>query len=413
MAKQTWAVKGRIMFRPQFPETREKYGDPVALPGVRVQVSAKETRLDPTWGEWADVPVGPQGRFSFEKEKDETPRYFRVRVMFKDDGLKLYPPSDGVLSRLTEAVTGVKPVVDLVEDALEIALSQTTRLTHDVKWFEVIKDDEKSDRRGPGTVDFGEIVFEQGGRRDLGARSARRHADIWWLAKKMTSVLDDIGCGYVEKRPLAVVHPFQSPLIGDRVESSYANPRTGVVHLIENSRSDHFNAPSLALELMHLGVPALHGRVGTGLAAPGPRLDPRGASGEAWVAFHEGFAEWAGNLIYTEIYGRPATIHGDSDARTGVTLDNRAVPFSRRFLRERGIASLRELDHYEYGWIALFTALLTRRLELHDPDAEGTWRRIRARGHGAPGRSGATTGTPPWWTSCARSRPLPRRGTRT
>jgi hypothetical protein len=375
MAKQKWTIKGRILFEPQFTETREVYGEEVALPDVRVQVSARESKLDPTWDEWGDVHVGPQGRFSFTKEKDKSARYFRVRVLFKDDTLKLYPPPDGLLSKLTEAITGVSCVTDLVEDALETALSQTTRLAYDVRWFTIVQDDDKSDKRGPGTVDFGDLVFQQGGRLDLGDRTARRHADIWWLAKKMIGVLDDIGSGFVEKRPPALIHPFQSPLVGDGVESSYANPQTDVVHLIENARSDHFNAPSVAHELMHLWA-YQHSTGEKGLAwqllIHGSTHDGRQA--KRWVAFHEAFAEWASNLIYTHIYeNRPATIYGDTDARTGTALDNRAIPFSRRFLRDVGIRSLSELDYYEYGWIALFTALVSDDLELLDPDTDETW----------------------------------------
>ncbi|MGH7574466.1 MAG: hypothetical protein ACREM1_04960 [Longimicrobiales bacterium] len=64
----------------------------------------------------------PAGRFSSTKEKDKTPRHFRVRVMFKDADLKIYPPNDGLLSKLTEAVTGVNTVKDLAE-ARSVAVS--------------------------------------------------------------------------------------------------------------------------------------------------------------------------------------------------------------------------------------------------------------------------------------------------
>jgi hypothetical protein len=374
MAKQTWTLKGRILFKPQFTETKEEYGDIVALPGVRVKVSAKESKLDPTWDEWADVCVGPQGRFSATNEKDKTPRYFRVRVMYKDDHLKIYPPNDGILKKLTMAATGVTVATELAEEALELALSQTTRLTYDVDWYDVVRDDDKSERRGPGVVDFGDLVFQSGGRLDLGDRVARRHADIWWLAKKMMSVLDGVRSGFPDKQPVAISHPFENPLISDRVESSYTNPKTGIVTLIENSRSDHFNAPSLAHELMHAHM-YQHSKGELGLAwqllVHGSTHDGRQA--KTWVAFHEGFAEWAGNMLYTEIYNRPATIYGDKDERTGVTLDNRAAPFSRRFLRDVGIESLSDLDHYEYGWIALFTSIVSSSLDNLDPDTSETW----------------------------------------
>jgi len=374
MAKQSWTVKGRILFRPEFPETKEKYGTPIPLPGVRVQVSARESKLDPTWDSWGDVHVGPQGRFSIREEKDRTPRYFRVRVMFKDDGLKLYPPSKGVLAELSRLIPGARVVTKLAAEALETVLSHTTRLTYDVDWFTVFQDEDRKARKGPGTVELGDLVFRPDGAHDLGNRVARRHADIWWYTKKLVAVLDSIGCGFVARRPLAVIHPFDNPLIGDGVESSYANPHTGIVHLIENSRKDHFNPGSLGHELMHLWA-YQHSTGEDGLAwqllLHGSTHE--GRQNKTWVAFHEGFAEWASNRIYTEIYGRPATIYGDVDKAKGVTLDNRAVPFSRRFLRDTGVKALSDLDHYEYGWIAILTALVSDGLELLDPDADLTW----------------------------------------
>ncbi len=221
MHRQTWTIRGRIMFRPQFIETREHYGDPVALPGVRVQVSAKESKLDPKWQEWADIHVGAEGRFSFTEEKDNTPRYFRVRVMFKDDSLKLYAPSDGLLAKLGETLTRLNPVLDLIEDALETALAQTTRLTFNVKWLKVLKDDNKSDRRGPGTVDFGNLVFGRGGSLNLGDRTARRHADIWWLAKRLTSELENIGCGFMHQ----AFHGVTADSIPARLGQNHAQRR--------------------------------------------------------------------------------------------------------------------------------------------------------------------------------------------
>ncbi len=392
MAKQTWTLEGRITFRPQFAETRDVYGSEVALPGVRVQVSAKETKLDPTWNEWADVFVNAEGRFRCKVEKDKTPRYFRVRVMFKDDHLKLYPPSTGLLSQLTEAVTGCKIVTDLAEDALEMVLGQTTRLAYDVKWNTVVLDKDKSDRRGPGIVDFKDLCFESGGKHDLGDRTARRHADIWWLAKRMMSQLRSIGCGFVEKRPPAVIHPFQNPLIGDRVEASYTNVQTDVIHLIENSRSDHFNAESLAHELMHALI-FQHSTGEKGLAwqllVHGTTHD--GRQDKRWVAFHEALAEWSSNLLYSEIYERPATV----DAGSGnETVDNRARPFSRRFLRDQGIKTLSDLDHYEIGWIGIFTALVSRDLELLDPDDPGIWARFPGSSMWSAGSLRGTGDTP-------------------
>ncbi len=381
MAKQTWTLKGRIMFEPQFPETREEYGEVVPLPNVRVKISAKESKLDPTWNEWDTVRVGKEGRFSFTKKKDKTPRYFRVRVMFKDADLKLYAPNDGLLAQLSEKATGLSVVSDLVEDALEAALSHTSRLTFDVDWFTVYQTQEKSKRKGPGVVDFGNLVFKKHGAHERSSRIARRHADIWWLAKRITALLDEMGCGFTEKRPPAIIHPFQNKLISDKIEASFANPKTDVIHLIENSRTDDFDAGTVAHEFMHLWA-YQHSKGELGLAwqllLHGSTHD--GYQKKPWVAYHEALAEFASNLMYSHIYNRPAQIYNHVDEDTDTELDNRARPFSHAFLKKTGIRSLRELDHYEYGWITLLTALVSNKLERLDPKVGEVWMDSRGSG---------------------------------
>src|SRR5262245_28844701 len=130
MAQTDWTLKGRILLRTQFPELAAKFGDPLPLEGVRVKVSAKEFGLDPSgWNEWGEDVTDADGNFEIRKEKDKSRRLFRVRVMFKDDTLKIYPENDGLLSKLFDGVTDLIPggpvtkvVTELKEDLLEEAL---------------------------------------------------------------------------------------------------------------------------------------------------------------------------------------------------------------------------------------------------------------------------------------------------
>ena len=141
MTQTNWAIKGTLSFAPQHHEVEDSYGNPVPLAGVKVLVEAKEIAADPTWDNWGEDVTNADGGFRITNEKDRSPRMFRVRAMFKNDDLKIYPPNTGLLSQAIDKSPSHAVVDEPVETLIEQALAHATRLIYDVDWFTIHQDD--------------------------------------------------------------------------------------------------------------------------------------------------------------------------------------------------------------------------------------------------------------------------------
>lgn len=357
MTQIAWNFSGKLAFLPQFSQTVASYPGPTPLHGVRVEIASKESKLDPDWNVLGEVFTKHDGSFSLIKTKDRSDRYFRLRIMFKDDELKLYPANDGLFhDLLNHAPFGLEEAVDVVDQAL----AATSRLAFDVDWYTLIKDDEK--RSGPN-VDFGTLTFQANGHLDLSHHTARRHADIWFLVKKMIAELRAADVPFATGKTLAIKHPHSEPLVKDGTEQSYCNPYNNTVFLLQNSVDDHFNAETVLHEVMHLWTyQNSKGEDGLAWQLLVHGSTHEGRQKKAWVAFHEAFAEWAAAQLYQRIYQQRMDVLADAE------LDSRPTPFSRDYLRSLGIASLDDLDHFEHGWFALFNALTCPLPDSLEPD---------------------------------------------
>lgn len=367
MSKTTWKIKGELLLDPQLEDIRNKYGTRAPLSDVPVKVSAREKIVGAwgPWNKWQETTTGSNGKFSIEKEKDKSDRQFKVEVLFKDDTLKLYPENDGVLATLLDKFTGWNPITDFAEAALEQVLEQTTRLAYDVKWFTVYKEDKKDNKHKHGTVDLGKMIFGKNRSEDRGLRVARCHAEIWLLVKEVFKYMRGLegDVAFIkDAKTIAIKYPHSNPLIGDKIEASYANPENYTAHIIKNSRSDDFDVQTLIHELLHLYVYQRSTRE-KGLAwqlfIHGSTHD--GHQKKTWVPFNEAIAEWSSNFIFECLFNRKASIYGGEDAL--------ALPFSRSYLRHLGANTLSDVDHYEDGWMSLFNNLLAGSLSRYDLNA--------------------------------------------
>ena len=339
-----------------------------------MKVSAKEFAADPTgWNEWGEDVTSADGTFTVSKEKDRSKRLFRVRVMFKDDDLKIYPENStlltNVLTQGAKRFTG-GAIADLFVDGastvIEQAVEQFTRLTYDVPWYTVYEDG-SGEKHVPSRVDFGDLMFGAHGKEELNDTWARRHAEIWFLTKKMMTAMADMGpgLGFTAKKAVAIKHPHDNPWIGDAVEASYFNPFNDTGYILKNSQRDHFNADTLWHELGHgWAYQRTTGENGLAwqLLIHG---DTHGRQNQPWVACHEAIAEYLKNVIYRDLIGSNPTSLGD--------IEGKRVPYSRRWLKDQGIGKLADVEHYEHGWLAFFNMLTCNRLEKMDLNASGDY----------------------------------------
>lgn len=363
MTQVTWTLRGRILVAPQLSDVQalatvstSPY-ESAPLVGVRVEVSGKQFGADPTWDEWGDTFTDENGYFTIRNIKDQTRRLFRVRLQFKNDQLRVYPPNDSLLKKFVELATDLIPGgvltqlgTDAAEDVLEQLLEQSTRVLYDVKWITVHQDTD-GNKHDATDVDFGNMVFRPNAVEQLGGFIERRHAEIWLIAQKAIAHVNGLGgVGFRTDRPIAFLYPHNNPAVGDGVETSYSNPHNDIVYLVNNSQGDDFDASTILHELWHCWTYQhtsgeerlatyllLHGSTHAGRLAP-------------WVAWHEAFAEVASNEVYRAIFGTNGKLYGLMPAERR--------PFSRPYLIGSGITTLDDVQAFEYGWISLFSLLL-------------------------------------------------------
>lgn len=362
--KVKWTVSGNIMLKHNETTIGNAFPDTVPLKGVKVKVSAREKLLG-VWGpfnSWDEVFTNSNGFFKVEKEKDKSDRQFKIEVLFKDDTLKIYPENDGLITKITEGVTDLAGLKgDLLEDAIQLLLEQTSRIAFDVKWFKVLDEDKNDKDHKHGTINFGNLVFGDSSKADLDDYFAIKHAITWFVFKKVFDVINAFNskCKFDDKKPVALKYPHDNKLISDKIEAPYSDPYNYVIFIIKNSTDNWFSVDTLIHELMHSWAYQhcsgeksmawqllLHGSTHEGLQK------------KSFVAFHEGFAEWSSNRLTKMIFATDSDIYGDT-TDTG-------LPFSRKFLKAKGIKNAGDIDKSEYGWISLFNILMTPDLHLYD-----------------------------------------------
>lgn len=364
MPRIEWTLKGRLAVVPQLPEVRSlanistAHGQAVPLRGVRVRVSAKQFDADPTgWDVWAEGETDAAGQFELRHVKNETKRLFRVQAMFKNDLLRIYPPNDSLLSSLARFADNVLPAGaaldrltrDAREELVLQLLDHTTRLVYDCKWHTMFESG-PGEKHEPSLVDFGTLPFAAPALFDRNDFTARRQAEIWFVARRVMGLLETHGVGFRTDRPAAILYPHDNGMLPDGWEASYANPHTDIVHLARNNRRDDFNVGTIVHELTHLWAyqnVRQEERLATYLLT---HFDTHNGRHPNWVAWHEAFAESMSNEFIREIFGSRDTVYG------GSTAERR--PYSRPYLQSLGITRQADLDRFEAGWASVFGLLL-------------------------------------------------------
>lgn len=369
MSKIKWSVTGKLKVRTQFDEIRDTFGDgngDVPLAGVRVRVSAKETKLDPTgFDVWGETFTDSDGAFEVNAQKDKSKRFFRIEAKFENSSLRIYPEHEGLLDQLTK-LTPDKSDVDKAIRALDGYALQA-------EWIKIWEDDEK---KGPEATNFRNLTFAAIGGEGLDGHDNRRRADIWFLARTVMKQVESLGTdlGFDPKAPLSIKYPHHNPLITVKEEQSYADPFFRTVFLIKNSQLDAFHLETVMHEMMHIRNYD-HSTSEIDLAVE--LLDSHdlhhGFQDKTYAGFHEAAAEIWKTELYRQLFGD--TLRADGTPykttlyKTGPVAERR--PFTRTYLKNTTrVASLNDIDHYEDGWISTFNLLLCRKVI--DLDMNGT-----------------------------------------
>lgn len=355
--KDTWTVSGNIMLQHNDSIIGKAFPSIVPLKGVQVKVSARE-KLVGVWGpfnSWETVTTDSNGAFKVTKEKDKSDRQFKIEVLFKDDSLKIYPENDGLISKVTETITDQTGwAIDKLEDAIQQLLEQTSRIAFDVKWFKVVDEDKNDKDHKQGTVNFGNLVFGGSNNAELNDLFAKRHATVWFVIKQVFDVFNsfDTNCKFLDKKTIALKYPHDNKWISDKVEAPYSDPYNYVIFVVKNKLDDWFTVDTILHELMHIWAY----QHCSGEKSMAWQLLIHNGTHDAiqkrsFVAFHEGFAEWANITLKQMIFA--------ASSDTG-------LPFSRTYLKSKKVKNESEIDKSEYGWISLLNILMTPDLHLYN-----------------------------------------------
>jgi len=371
MSKVDWKIEGTIKLESQFKEVTARYGsnsefNAVPLKNLTVKISAKESPLDPSFEKWGEVKTDDAGFFSLCILKDKSPRRFKIEVFFKNDDFVIYPDNKGIL--LTLAAGAALAVGGLAGLALEQTLVQTTKLAYDVDWFTIFQADSKEEERGPGNINFPKLRFRKGADYDLGDSVARKHADIWFLYYKVkeyfASFSDNVG--FLNER-IAVKYPHNNSFVGEDNEAPYASPYNNIIFIavtkdFDGKKNDHkddqaardwCDVDTLLHELMHIwAYQHCTGEMSIAWQLIKHGSTHEGLQAESFTAFHEGFAEWCSNRVYSALFvseKEPSKIYGE--------LSDTGEPFNRKTLLDKGVLTVLEAERSEYAWISLFNML--------------------------------------------------------
>jgi len=284
------------------------------LAGVEVRVRGRKIVLGVggVWGTWKTMRTDSKGEFSVERTKDCSERDIQVQVRFKEPGLEI---RDGV-----------------------------------VKWYTVYQ---SRFEQGSGVDKDLQLTFSNNENRALSKRVPWYHAEIWTLYRAAIGQMAGFGSRFVFQSKVKINYPHNH-ISSEGV--SYANPVTQLVALVKNASANHDGGknPEVALhELMHIWAyqhSRNEGLVGTyfigqtieNLVGAGDGNLVHGVVDETYVAFHEGFAEWAAEFLKPRIGPQ-----------------SRTKPWSPSHLRgySDGITSFGTIDLADRGWYNIFSLM--------------------------------------------------------
>ena len=346
---ETWTVSGRIEVRHGLPELRRNLGTASAIAGARVHVSGRK-KIAGTWANWGpfgDAVTDAGGHFRVRKRRDRLPRQFRVEVTLKDDAFVVYGENKNALSRILAGwtVLGQAPGAAVIEGLL----SHTGRATLKAAEHEAYRDPKSTSRR-PGHHELGTMA--------LRSKIERAHGDAWVLFHRVHEFLRAHKVPF--RRRVGLKYPHDNHLIGDRIENSYTNPFNKVCYMVANSRKDEFDTRTLLHELMHAW--AFQNSIGEWKMAWQilvPGSDNAGRFVRTFPPFHEAFARWAGLWLERSVLEVGAPPPGR--------------PRSRQGLKDEGIDTVNEVEHFHDGWSSVFNLLTTPELDRYDFNTRGAF----------------------------------------
>ncbi|NOS85938.1 MAG: hypothetical protein HOP31_12410 [Ignavibacteria bacterium] len=314
--KTNWIVTGRLMVDIPLAE----FSANVPLPNAEVNISARKFGNN-IWNSWGKVRTDSEGRFTLTKEKNNDKRQFKIEVKFEDDELGVYGDELG-------------------------GLLSTIRFS--AKWI-LAHQDGGGVSRGAGTTELFDITFSDNSSSSTAPERSEfdnvRNAALWHIYKKIIRFMSDGGVPFTSK--VHVKYPHEG-VKKDIEETSFADPFNKMIFIIKNSARDQFTLNIIIHELMHIWM---YGHCSGEFRMATQGLVNRGThdarQNKTFVAFQEGFAEWAKNRLLDLVFAQTTPINSYGYPDNG-------LPLLRSKLVSIGASSLAEMPHYEEVWNSIF-----------------------------------------------------------
>ena len=285
-ADQTWTISGTVMVEDK-STTRTMATHPI--PGATVEIHGAD--IGRIYSSWGTVFTDDSGKFTLRVQKNKNKRHFKVRVRFQDR---------------TKMLSVNTPLLENPLASEQYTIFETSNTTD-----------------GP-TVNVGTRTFrESGANGELTKRDNARRAAIYYMCKKSMDHLASLGPGLGFTKSINVAYPA-------KVVSgiSYANGVTRVAYIHGTDKSDDYErrgSDVVLHELMHLWNYQHNDGISNWVAAVCRGGTTHDFQEKPAIAFHEGFAEWAKDMLLTDIWRlpkiRPATrqslaVHDLNDVAT-------------------------------------------------------------------------------------------------
>ena len=276
-----WTVKGKV-------QVRENLTDPTGVTRDRglksIEVKVSGAALGRVYKSWGTVRTDADGNFSITRTKSCSSRHFRVKIRLQHSELKVKKG-------------------DLADASSD--------------WIEFF---ETGSRRNPGTLDIGTKRFTDGPTSidqrvvagftffvgtEFNDRDNFRRALAWYVTKKVIDTFQAKGPSFDFKSRITVKFPawvVSNTSYANGIERTVFIDPSKIVDATGNFDTDKY-MQTVVHEVMHLWDYDHNHGTSNWLNAVFGRGSTHNFQEQPYIAFHEGFAKYAQEDIFHEIWG--------------------------------------------------------------------------------------------------------------
>ena len=235
-----------------------------------------------------ELPVG-KAKIQIEKKKCLACRWRKIAEVKTNTSGNFYHSS---IQTGNACTSGLKTRAKIKFESTDIELRRGSFIDEyglPPKWY-MMKELSKDSCKPSGECNYGNMIFRNNNENDLSDFTAIIHADIWYFYNWANEYMDSIGAPIIKNsnEKIRTVYPLNRFMVPDKLEGSYVNPQSKIIHIHE----DHYRFDIVMHELAHLW--AFNSTTGESVMKNYllTKFSTHDLVSKPEVAFHEGFADW-------------------------------------------------------------------------------------------------------------------------